>query len=152
MAGLIHVILREGLVDHDFIRQYVDGVDQLRAKVAPFTPELVAHRADISIDDLVEAARTLGTARRGGAGGGTGISMTSCTSVVSYLLLCLMSVRGWWAREGDRIERPNVLMPPNHAKAQARGDAAAVRKAEEAIEARRSWLVEAERTLAEFSG
>jgi hypothetical protein len=46
--------------------------------------------------------------------------MTSCTSVVSYLLLCLMSVRGWWAREGDRIERPNVLMPPNHAKAQAR--------------------------------
>ena len=38
------------------------------------------------------------------------------------------------------------------AKARARGDAAAVRKAEEAIEARRSWLVEAERTLAEFSG
>ena len=38
------------------------------------------------------------------------------------------------------------------AKAQARNDAAAVRKAEEAIEARRSWLVEAERTLAEFSG
>ena len=38
------------------------------------------------------------------------------------------------------------------AKAQARNDAAAIRKAEEAIEARRSWLVEAERTLAEFSG
>jgi hypothetical protein len=38
------------------------------------------------------------------------------------------------------------------AKAQARGDAAAIRKAEEAIDARRSWLVEAERTLAEFSG
>jgi anaerobic selenocysteine-containing dehydrogenase len=46
--------------------------------------------------------------------------MTSCTSVTSYLLLCLMSLRGWWAREGDRVERPNVLMPPNHAKAQAR--------------------------------
>jgi hypothetical protein len=38
------------------------------------------------------------------------------------------------------------------AKAQARGDAAGIRKAEEAIAARRSWLVEAERTLAEFSG
>jgi hypothetical protein len=37
-------------------------------------------------------------------------------------------------------------------KAQARGDAAGVRKAEEAIVARRSWLAEAERTLAEFSG
>ncbi|HEV3353931.1 MAG TPA: molybdopterin-dependent oxidoreductase [Acidimicrobiales bacterium] len=120
MAGLIHVILHERLVDEDFIAKHVDGVEALRAAVAPFTPEFVARQADIPVQDLVDAARTLGTARRGGAGGGTGISMTSCTSVVSYLLLCLMSLRGWWAREGDRIERPNVLMPPNHAKAQAR--------------------------------
>jgi anaerobic selenocysteine-containing dehydrogenase len=126
MAGLLHVVLREGLVDDDFIDQHVEGVESLRAAVEPFTAEFVARQADISIDDLIEAARTLGTARRGGAGGGTGISMTSCTSVVSYLLLCLMSVRGWWAREGDRIERPNVLMPPNHAQAQARAPYKAV--------------------------
>jgi anaerobic selenocysteine-containing dehydrogenase len=120
IAGLLNVILRDGLVDRDFVGKHVTGIESLRAAVEPFTPELVARQADIAIDDLVEAARMLGTARRGGAGGGTGISMTSCTSVVSYLLLGLMSVRGWWAREGDRIERPNVLMPPNHAKAQAR--------------------------------
>jgi anaerobic selenocysteine-containing dehydrogenase len=120
MAGLLHVILRDELVDHDFVAAHVSGVEALRAAVAPFTPEVVARQADIAVDDLVEAARALGTARRGGAGGGTGVSMTSCTSVVSYLMLCLMSLRGWWPREGDRIERPNVLMPPNHAKAQAR--------------------------------
>ena len=120
MAGILHIILRDGLVDDDFIAHHVTGVDALRTAVAPFTPEFVARQADVPMADLLEAASTLGTARRGGAGGGTGISMTSCTSVVSYLLLCLMSVRGWWAREGDRVERPNVLMPPNHAKAQAR--------------------------------
>jgi hypothetical protein len=38
------------------------------------------------------------------------------------------------------------------AKAQTRGDAKAIGNAEEAIAARRSWLAEAERTLAEFSG
>lgn len=38
------------------------------------------------------------------------------------------------------------------AKAQARGDQAAISKAEDALEARRSWLAEAERTMAEFSG
>ena len=37
-------------------------------------------------------------------------------------------------------------------KAQARGDEKAIKNAEEALEARRSWLTEAERTLAEFSG
>jgi len=38
------------------------------------------------------------------------------------------------------------------AKAKDRNDAAAIAKAEDALEARRSWLTEAERTLAEFSG
>lgn len=120
VAGLIHVVLRDRLLDNDFVDKHVDGVEALRQAVAPFTPEFVAQVADIRSDGLVEAARILGTARGGGAGGGTGISMTSCTSVTSYLLLCLMSLRGWWAREGERIDRPNVLMPPNHAKAQAR--------------------------------
>jgi MoxR-like ATPase len=36
-------------------------------------------------------------------------------------------------------------------KAQARGDEAAGQRAQEAIEARREWLAEAERTLAELS-
>ena len=38
------------------------------------------------------------------------------------------------------------------ARAQEKGDAKAERNAQEALEARRSWLEEAERTLAEFSG
>jgi hypothetical protein len=38
------------------------------------------------------------------------------------------------------------------ASAQERGDASAVRSAEEALTARRAWLEEAEHTLAEFSG
>jgi hypothetical protein len=37
------------------------------------------------------------------------------------------------------------------AKAHERGDAPAVRSAEEALTARRAWLEEAEHTLAEFS-
>jgi hypothetical protein len=38
------------------------------------------------------------------------------------------------------------------ARARERGDTAGIRKASEALAARRSWLEEAERTLAEFSG
>ncbi len=38
------------------------------------------------------------------------------------------------------------------ARAAEKGDAKAIGNAEEALAARRSWLAEAERTLAEFSG
>lgn len=45
-----------------------------------------------------------------------------------------------------------ATLETQRAKAETRGDQAAAGKAEEALDARRSWLAEAERTLAEFSG
>ena len=52
----------------------------------------------------------------------------------------------------NQIKAAITSLEAQLAKAQQRGDDAGIRKAEEALEARRSWLVEAERTLAEFSG
>jgi len=118
VAALLHVLLAEGFVDEAFVSDNVDGVERLRRAVGPFTPAYAAMRADVPVEDLIEAAHILGTAERGGTGGGTGVSMTG-GSLVSYLLLCVNSVRGFWAREGDRVERPNVLLPPNPARAQA---------------------------------
>jgi anaerobic selenocysteine-containing dehydrogenase len=119
VAGLLHLILRQGWVDTDFVATHIEGLEALRTALAPFTPEQVSARADVPVDQLLEAARLIGTARRGGAGSGTGASMSSPGPLVPYLILCLMSVRGFWAREGDPIERPNVLLPPNPARAQA---------------------------------
>ena len=119
VAGILHLILREGWVDAGFINHHVRGVAELTAALAPFNPETVATRADVPKDLLIEAARLLGTAPRGGAGSGTGSAMSSPGALVPYLLLCLMSVRGFWAREGDRIEKPNVLLPPVRSRAQA---------------------------------
>jgi anaerobic selenocysteine-containing dehydrogenase len=119
VAGLLHLILREGWVDVEFTTDHVRGLTELAASLAPFTPAMVAARADVPEDLLMEAARALGTARRGGAGSGTGAAMSSPGALVPYLLLCLMSVRGFWAREGDRVEKPNVLLPPVRTRAQA---------------------------------
>jgi len=119
LAGLLHLILREGWIDADFVKTNVEGVAELASALAPFTPEMVAGRADVPKDQLFEAARLLGTAQRGGAGSGTGAAMSSPGALVPYLLLCLTSIRGFWARAGDRVEKPNVLLPPFDARAQA---------------------------------
>jgi chromosome segregation ATPase len=52
----------------------------------------------------------------------------------------------------DQLRANIASLEEQLAKAQARGDEAAARKAEDALSARRSWLTEAEHTLAEFSG
>jgi predicted nucleic acid-binding Zn-ribbon protein len=52
----------------------------------------------------------------------------------------------------DQIRAAITQLEGQLAKAQAKGDAKAEQQAQEALEARRSWLTEAERTLAELSG
>lgn len=52
----------------------------------------------------------------------------------------------------DQIRTAIDQLERQLAKAQASGDAKSAQRAQEALEARRSWLTEAERTLAELSG
>jgi len=81
LAAIINVVLNEGLEDAEFIADNVTGVEALREAVQPFTPELVAARADIAVSDIVEAARLFGGGRRGVAAGSTGANMSGHSSL-----------------------------------------------------------------------
>ena len=52
----------------------------------------------------------------------------------------------------DQIRTAITQLERQLAKAEANGDTSAQEQAREALQARQSWLAEAERTLAEFSG
>ena len=51
----------------------------------------------------------------------------------------------------DQLRSAIASLESQLAQATERGDQTGIRKAEEALDARRSWLAEAERTLAEFT-
>lgn len=109
LAGIIRVIIDEALYDAEFIAENVTGFDELRAAVAPFTPDYVAHRADIRAADLVAVARILGSSRRGYAAAGTGPNMSGKGTLVEYLLLCLDTICGHWMRAGEKVRNPVCL-------------------------------------------
>jgi anaerobic selenocysteine-containing dehydrogenase len=118
LAGLIHVILEEGLFDAAFVAENARGLEELREAVRPFTPEYVAARADVPRDDLVEAARVFARARHSGVSCGTGPSFATHSTLTEYLALCLTTLCGRWARAGDPLTKPNVLLPAFEARAQ----------------------------------
>lgn len=118
LAAMLNVILREGLHDADFVRDHVDGLDALRAAVAPFEPEWVARRPDVEADDIVRAARIFAGAR-GVATAGTGPNFNGRGTLFEYLLLSLNTVCGQWSREGEPVPNPGTLSPPFPAIAQA---------------------------------
>ncbi len=120
MAGLIHLIIANNRVDREFVELNTQGLDQLARAVSRFTPDYVAERAGISEEDLQRAARIIGQARAGDFGSGTGPSMATRGSLTAYLMLCLQSLRGFWAAEGQEAVQPRVLLPRARFKAQPR--------------------------------
>ncbi|MCJ2181008.1 molybdopterin-containing oxidoreductase family protein [Novosphingobium album (ex Hu et al. 2023)] len=118
LAGLIHLIIREGGTDRNFIERNATGFTALTKAVAPFTPDYVANRAGISANDLQRMAQVLIEARTGDVALGTGPSMATRGILSSYLALCVNTLRGFWAAEGDDAMHPSVLLPPRTFRAQ----------------------------------
>ncbi len=63
--GLLHVLLREGLVDQAYIDRRTEGFARVRAVAAGYWPDHVERVTGVPEKTLVEAARRLGTASRG---------------------------------------------------------------------------------------
>ena len=122
VAGMIRLILDEGLHDADFVAQECNGVDELRRAVDPYTPAEVARRADIPVDDFVAATRMFATAGRGVAVAGTGPGMSSARgTLLEYLVLALNAICGRYLREGELVWNPGTLVEPVPRFAQASG-------------------------------
>jgi anaerobic selenocysteine-containing dehydrogenase len=120
LAGMLRVIVSEGLYDRAFVDENVSGLATLRDVVEPFTPAYVATRADIDADDLVRAARTFARGERGFACAGTGPNMSGPGTLIEYLLLNLNTLCGRWLRAGEQVRVPGTLTPASPFKAQAR--------------------------------
>jgi formate dehydrogenase major subunit len=63
MRAMAQVIVEEGLLDEDFVRGRVDGLEAFRAFVAPWTPERVVEDCGVAADDIRRAARLYATER-----------------------------------------------------------------------------------------
>ena len=121
LAAFINLIITEGRCDTQFLAENVDGFDTLAAAVSPFTPEYAAERADVPVEQIIDAARLFAThgTRGGMVNAGTGPNMGRDGSLLEYLCMCLTTVCGRWARAGEKVLRPNTLLPAFTAKAQA---------------------------------
>ena len=62
--GLMHVIVRDGLMNTAFIRSRTDGFDGVRKIVAEYTPERVAEITGVPAETIVEAAHLCAKAER----------------------------------------------------------------------------------------
>jgi assimilatory nitrate reductase catalytic subunit len=60
--GLVHLLIRESLIDPAYIETRTEGFDEVRRLAAAYWPERVEALTGVPQRQLIEAARTLGTA------------------------------------------------------------------------------------------
>ncbi len=65
LNGLMHVLITEDLYDHDFVANRTEGFEDLKAKMAEYTPERVAWICGVKADDIRKAARLMAAHRPG---------------------------------------------------------------------------------------
>jgi anaerobic selenocysteine-containing dehydrogenase len=64
--GVMHVLITEDLLDHDYIARHTVGFEQLKERALEWTPERTAETCGITAEEVVNLAREYGqTAMRG---------------------------------------------------------------------------------------
>ena len=111
LAGMLNVIIAEGLYDRNFVAAHVDGFDELAEAVKAFPPEVAAERAGLDKDQLIAAARMFAGGSKGCAVTGTGPEMAGNGTLTEYLVVCLNTICARFKQEGEKAAIPGVFSP-----------------------------------------
>lgn len=106
LAGMLRVILDEGLVDAEFCERWVSGLDELHRAVRRFDLDHVARRTGVPEADIVAAARLFAAGPRGSAMCGTGPNMAPYGTLLEGLVQTFNIVCGRFPREGEQVQHP----------------------------------------------
>ncbi len=99
--GLMHLLVRDGLIDNDFLASHVQGFDELRENILPdYPPEKVSPLTGLSPETLKSMARTYGRARRPFIRLGSGLSRYGNGAMTIRTIVCLPALVGAYGKRG----------------------------------------------------
>jgi len=103
LAALVHTILEEKLERPGRLADFTDGLEQVRAAVAPFAPERVAAPTGVSAEQIRTLARDFARADSAVAYGRVGLSTQAYGGVAQWLIQVLNAISGNLDRPGGAL-------------------------------------------------
>lgn len=99
--GLMHLLVRHGLIDNDFLASYVQGFGELKEKILPnFPPEKVSRLTGLSPETLEAMAQAYGRAERPFIRLGSGLSRYGNGAMTVRTIVCLPALVGAYGKRG----------------------------------------------------
>jgi anaerobic selenocysteine-containing dehydrogenase len=99
--GWMHLLVRDDLLDHDFLAAHVQGFEELKEKILPdFPPERVSLLTGLSKETLESMAKAYGTAKDPFIRLGSGLSRYGNGAMAVRTVVCLPALVGAYGKRG----------------------------------------------------
>lgn len=105
MMAMIHVIIRDDLVDHEWVERYTVGFDQLTAEAEGWTPERAAVECGVDAGEIEALARDIATTRPTALRTLIGAEHHEYGAMFFRTLACLPALTGAWRDLGGGFSR-----------------------------------------------
>ena len=105
MLAMMHILIRDDLVDHDYLERYTDGFDELSVQVTEWTPLRAAQVCGLSVDDIESLAHDYGTIRPSFIRTLIGAEHRQHGAMFFRTLSCLPMLVGAWREKGGGFAR-----------------------------------------------
>ncbi|HYL23918.1 MAG TPA: molybdopterin oxidoreductase family protein [Burkholderiales bacterium] len=95
--GIMHLLIRDGFIDRDYVKRYTLGYDALEQRVlAEYPPERVARLCGLTTDEVVRLARDYGTIRPSAIRLNYGMQRHAGGGIAARTIACLPALIGAW--------------------------------------------------------
>jgi anaerobic selenocysteine-containing dehydrogenase len=94
--GMMHVLVRDGLIDRDYIARYTLGFDALEKRLEDYPPERVAKLCGLQKEEVVQLAREYGTTRPAAIRLNYGMQRHAGGGIAARTIACLPALVGAW--------------------------------------------------------
>jgi len=99
--GLMHLLVRQGLIDKDFLATHVQGFEALKEKILPdYPPEKVSRLTGLPPDTLESMAKAYGRAKKPFIRLGSGLSRYGNGAMTIRTIVCLPALVGAYGKRG----------------------------------------------------
>jgi anaerobic selenocysteine-containing dehydrogenase len=105
MLAMMHVIIRDGLTDDDWIADHTIGFDELREAVADWTPDRASSVTSVGADVIEQLAIDYATVRPAAIRSLIGAEHHENGAMFFRTLGCLPALVGAWAERGGGIAK-----------------------------------------------
>jgi anaerobic selenocysteine-containing dehydrogenase len=103
LFALLNTLFEDNLADPKHLRDYTDGIDEVRTAIAAFTPERVAAVTGIEATTIRRIARELATASSASCYGRIGVSVQSFGTLCQWAIQLINIVTGNLDRRGGAL-------------------------------------------------